>query len=137
MLEDENIDVVYICTPNSFHYEQIKLCLNHHKNVNCEKPMVKTEKELKELYDIARSNGLVLMEAHKTAFTPLNKLIKEKIKSNEFGKLLSIEADYSINFFDYPEDMNNHWVTNKDFGGCSYDIGVYPLVFSNFIADSK
>lgn len=137
MLNDENINVVYICTPNDFHYDQILMCLNHGKNVICEKPMVKTIKELEELYEIASRKKLVLMEAHKTVFTPLNKLIKQRIKANEFGKLLSIEADYSINFFDYPEDMNNHWVTSADFGGCSYDIGVYPLVFSNYIADSK
>lgn len=137
MLNDENVDVVYICTPNKFHFEQIKMCLNHNKNVICEKPMVKTIRELEELYKLSSEKSLVLMEAHKTVFTPLNKLIKKRIDSNEFGKLISVTCDYSFDFSIYPPQMKDHWVTDSSFGGCSYDIGVYPLAFSNYIAGSK
>ena len=72
MLRDPKVDLVYICTPNTFHYEQIKLCLTHGKHVVCEKPMVKNEVQIRELFAFAREKGCFLMEAEKTMFTPLS-----------------------------------------------------------------
>ena len=79
MLKDSEVDLVYICTPNAFHYEQIKLCLSYGKHVICEKPMVKNEMQVRELFAFARDKGCFLMEAEKTMFTPLNRKIKKMI----------------------------------------------------------
>ena len=92
MLKDPNVDLVYICTPNAFHYEQIKLCLSHKKHVICEKPMVKDEIQVRELFAMAREQGCFLMEAEKTMFTPLNKKIKAMIEDGAIGKLHTIRA---------------------------------------------
>ena len=72
LLEDAAVDAVYICTPNSLHYEQIQLCLSYGKHVVCEKPMVANSEQVKELFAQARKAGCFLMEAEKTMFTPLN-----------------------------------------------------------------
>ena len=135
MLNDPDVDLVYICTPNIFHYEQIKLCLFHGKHVICEKPMVKDEARVRELFALAREKGCFLMEAEKTMFTPLNRKIKGMIAEGEIGKLHTIRARYCSNGLDgLPED---HWVLGEEFGGCTYDIGVYPICVSHFYADSK
>ena len=135
MLNDSNVDLVYICTPNAFHYEQIKLCLAHGKHVICEKPMVKDEVQVRELFALAKKQGCFLMEAEKTMFTPLNKKVKEMIEEGVIGKLHTIRAQYCSDGLDgLPED---HWVLGEEFGGCTYDIGVYPICASHFYADAK
>ncbi len=135
LCRDENVDVIYICTPNQLHYAQIELCLCHHKNVVCEKPMVKNQKQVKELFQKAKDANCFLMEAHKTCFTPLNQLIKKRLNSNEFGKIISIQADYSFDVRGfYGLDS---WAMDAEFGGSSFDIGVYPTCFSHFMANAK
>ena len=135
MLKDPKVDLVYICTPNTFHYDQIKLCLSYGKHVICEKPMVKNEEQVRELFAMAREQGCFLMEAEKTMFTPLNKKIKEMIAEGEIGKLHTIRAQYcSEGLEGLPLD---HWVLGEDFGGCTYDIGVYPICAAHFYADSS
>ncbi len=135
MLKDPNVDLVYICTPNAFHYEQIKLCLSHGKHVICEKPMVKDETQVRELFALAREQGCFLMEAEKTMFTPLNKKIKEMIGEGVIGKLHAIRAQYCSEGLDGLS--LDHWVLGEEFGGCTYDIGVYPICAAHFYADAK
>ena len=135
MLKDPKVDLVYICTPNTFHYDQIKLCLSYGKHVICEKPMVKNEEQVRELFAMAREQGCFLMEAEKTMFTPLNKKIKEMINQGEIGKLHTIRAQYCSEGL---EGLSlDHWVLGEDFGGCTYDIGVYPICAAHFYADSS
>lgn len=135
MLRDENVDIVYICTPNMLHYEQILLCLSYGKHVVCEKPMVATSEEVRTLFAEARKRGCFLMEAEKAMFTPLNTKLKAMIEDGIIGKLQSIRAEYSDEALaDTPRD---HWVFNQTFGGCAYDIGVYPISFSHFFAGGK
>ena len=135
MLKDSQVDLVYICTPNTLHYEQIKLCLSCGKHVICEKPMVKNEAQVRELFAYAKERGLFLMEAEKTMFTPLNVTIKEMIVEGMIGMLHTIRAEYCSDGLDgLPLD---HWVLGKEFGGCTYDIGVYPICVAHFYADSN
>ena len=135
MLRDPKVDLVYICTPNTFHFQQIELCLSHGKHVICEKPMVKDETQVRYLFAKARECGCFLMEAEKTMFTPLNKKIKKMIEEGAIGKLHTIKAQYCS---DGLEGLSqDHWVLGEDMGGCTYDIGVYPICASHFYADSK
>ena len=135
MLKDSNVDLVYICTPNTLHYEQIKLCFAYGKHVICEKPMVKNEEQVRELFALARDKGCFLMEAEKTMFTPLNKKIKEMISEGVIGKLHTIRAQYCSDGLDGLS--LDHWVLGEEFGGCTYDIGVYPICVAHFYADSN
>lgn len=66
----DKVDAVYIASPHLTHYEYIKNALNRGKHVLCEKPMVLSEKEAKEVYDLAIKKKLVLLEAIKTAYAP-------------------------------------------------------------------
>ena len=131
-LNDKNVDVIYIATANPTHYELIKLCLKHKKHVICEKPMLSTCDQIQEVFDLASKNNCFLMEAHKTCFTPLQEQILKKV--HEIGKIKEIKAKY-CDCFD--EKQLSEWNTEKNMGGSFYDIGVYPLCFSNLYANSN
>ena len=128
---NENVDIIYIATANHTHYDLIKTCLKYKKHVICEKPMLSTCKEINEVFDLAKENNCFLMEAHKTCFTPLQEQILDRI--HEIGKIQYIKAWYCDSFD--PSNLSE-WNTEKNMGGSFYDIGVYPLCFSNLYANS-
>jgi len=64
------VDAVYIATPHTTHYEYAKAALMNGKHVLCEKPMALKESEARELFELAASKNLILMEAVKTAYCP-------------------------------------------------------------------
>ncbi|MGI6608718.1 MAG: Gfo/Idh/MocA family protein [Erysipelotrichaceae bacterium] len=134
--KDKNVNMVYLCTPNHLHYSQIMSCLSSGKHVLCEKPMVSSVKEINELFDYAKQKNLFLMEAEKTVFTAMHKELKKTIKEGIIGEVISVSAvyAYNISYFNFPE---NHWAFDEKYGGCLRDVGVYPICFSNSIANSK
>lgn len=136
MLKDENVDIVYLATPNKVHYEQIKKSLNMQKHVVCEKPMVNSLEALEELFSLAKEQKCFLMEAEKTVFTPLNQKIMEYIQYGSIGDVIAIEATYANTFYYHSENLS-HWVFQKEDGGAMFDIGVYPVCYANFIANSR
>lgn len=95
--EDDQVDVLYLCTPNYLHYEQIKDALENKKSVICEKPMVLESFQLDKLFELAKRNKVFLMEAHKTAFNPLLVKVKEMIQEGAIGDIYYIDAEYSHN----------------------------------------
>lgn len=135
MLQDKNVDVVYICTPNHLHLEQILLCFSYGKHVICEKPMVRSNEELARLEQASKKNRCFLMEAHKTCFIPVNVEIRKRLQSGQYGKILSIQADYSYDCKDQYE--KDSWAMNPLYGGSSYDVGVYPICFCHYMANSE
>lgn len=70
MASDPEIDAIYIGTPNSTHHDLAILCMNHGKHVLCEKPMAANAREVKEMIDVARVNGVMLMEAMISTLCP-------------------------------------------------------------------
>lgn len=135
LLNDDKVELIYICTPNHLHFEHIKMCVQHKKHVICEKPLVSNCNEIEALFTYANENKCFLMEAEKTLFTPLNIKIKEMIDEGVIGKLLSIKADYCYSILEEQLD-SKHWVFDAKYGGCSYDVGVYPISFANYYASS-
>lgn len=134
LLQDEQVDVVYVCTPNPLHYEHILLCLKYHKHVICEKPMVSSTKQVEECFAYAKKQGCFLMEAEKTLFTPLNQKIKKMVDEGAIGKLRYIEAGYGsdMNIKSQPKDS---WLFHEVSGGSFYDVGVYPICYANYFAN--
>ncbi|MBQ7888207.1 MAG: Gfo/Idh/MocA family oxidoreductase [Erysipelotrichaceae bacterium] len=124
MLKDKDVDAVYIATPPFVHKEQIMMCLKAGKHVLCEKPLMKTSKEARECFDLAKGKGLLLMEATKGVFTPTFLKIKELMEEGTIGKVSYLEASYC---YDGKFD-ENHWVMHQNLaGGGMYDVGIYPL----------
>ena len=91
----ENVDAVYIASPHNTHYEYIKDALEHGKHVLCEKPMVLKKDEAVELFELAEKNGLVLMEALKTAYAPGFIKLVSNAQSGAIGKICDVEACFT------------------------------------------
>jgi predicted dehydrogenase len=126
LAQDSNIDTVYIASPNILHYEQAKLFLNASKNVILEKPSCSTVEELDDLFKIAKSENVVLVEAFRHIQEANFKLLKSKI--SDLGPLYGA----SINFAQYSsryEKVLQGEVPNifnlEMGGGALVDLGVY------------
>jgi predicted dehydrogenase len=123
MYDDPAVDAVYIATPPFVHYRQILDCLNHGKHVLCEKPLCETADQARELFALARSKHLTLMEAQKGLFLPAWQDIRSWLDEQRIGRVLAAEASFCRrNTLD-----RSHWVFTMPCSGAMYDVGVYPL----------
>ncbi len=91
----ENVDAVYIASPHQTHYEYAKKALLAGKHVLCEKPMALCKVYAEELYDIARKNKCVLLEAIKTAYCPGFKQLLGVVRSGVIGQIIDVEACFT------------------------------------------
>lgn len=134
MCKDKNVDIIYICTPNQLHKEHILKCLSYHKHVLCEKPMLINQEDLEECFNYAKKQNCFLMEMHKTLFTPLNLKLKKMIQEGIIGNIQMIDASYCslVDIHTIPQ-----WCLDKTYGGCLNDIGVYPISYCNYFAQSN
>ncbi|MBU2870699.1 Gfo/Idh/MocA family oxidoreductase [Colwellia sp. E2M01] len=124
LVNDENIDAIYIATPHTMHKENTRLCLEKNIAVLCEKPFAMTNAEVNSMIAIASAHDTLLMEAMWTYFLPHYNFVLTELKNNTYGKLLSVEADFG---FVRPFD-NDSRLFNKSLGGGSLlDIGIYPI----------
>ena len=124
LAKDTNVDAVYIATPHSFHKEHAILCLRNKKAVLCEKPFAMNLSEVTEMIEAAKENNVLLMEALWSFFLPHFTYVLDLVKSEKFGKLKSLEADFG---FHTPYNTDSR-LFKKDLGGGSLlDIGIYPI----------
>ena len=124
MVKDSNVDVVYIASPHSHHYEHTLLCLDHKKAVLCEKAFAINKKEAEEMIASAKENNTFLMEAFWTLFQPHYIKALEIIRSEELGKLKAVRSDFAFNA---DKDPNNRMYNIALGAGSLLDIGIYPV----------
>jgi predicted dehydrogenase len=124
MVADPAVDVIYVATPHSHHYEHVLLCLHHGKAVLNEKAFAITLKEAKEMVETARDKGVFLMEAFWTRFQPSFVKTLETIRSGELGALKLVRSDFAFNA---PKDPKNRLYNLELGGGSLLDIGIYPV----------
>lgn len=111
LLEDKDVDIVYISAVNSAHYKWAKAALLAGKHVICEKPCTTTEKQTRELFALAKEKSLFLMEAQKMLFLPAVLAAKEAISSGKLGKIHMTEFNHSF-YGSY-----NNWMYDEAAGG--------------------
>src|SRR5690554_6492327 len=134
LYQDDNVDLVYIATPHAFHYQQMKECIKHKKNILCEKAFTLNLKEAEEILDLAKEHQVFVSEAMLTAYLPSRKLIQDILDSKIIGELLEYKGVFANKL------MHVERVVTKSLGGGSLlDIGIYPLYFaiSTFGKDFK
>ena len=117
------VDAVYIATPHLSHYEYIKQSLERGKHVLCETPMVLNSDEAKEMYKLAESKWLILMEANKTAHCPAFNHLMVMIKSGVIGEVVDIEASLSQLL-----DKNGREFDPRQAGGALFEQGSLTLL---------
>lgn len=121
-----DIDAVYIASPNSLHYSQSKMMLEHGKNVLCEKPITITPDEFSELFSLAQSKNLIYTEAIMMMHSPLKKLVKEA--TEKIGKITTAHFDFSQLSSKYAalKRGENPNIFNPEMKtGCLRDLGIY------------
>ena len=127
MAVDEDIDIVYIGTPNDSHITLTKLYLNAGKHVLCEKPMGVNLKQVEEMAALAKEKGLFLMEAMWTRFFPVIQKVQSWLVEEKIGTPRFLSAFFGI-------ESGENWRKSYSLsGGSLLDVGIYPLAFTMLV----
>ena len=130
MLADPEVELVYIATPNSLHFEQAKAALLAGKHVLCEKPIVPTVAQLDELLSLAKERRLLLQEAITTVNHPNYGLAK--LFAKEIGDIKMVSCTFCQYSSRYDAFMNGQTPPVFDpayCGGALMDLNVYNIYF--------
>ena len=130
LLEDPEVEAVYISLPNSLHVEWSIRALEAGKHVLCEKPFDRRAAEVERAFDVAEREGLVLMEAFMYRHNPQTARLKELLESGAIGRLRLIRATFS---FPLSGAANIRLDPDLDGGGLM-DVGCYCVSGSRLLA---
>jgi dihydrodiol dehydrogenase / D-xylose 1-dehydrogenase (NADP) len=131
LVKDPDIDIIYVATPHSHHFQNVMLCLEAGKNVLCEKAFTANAKQARILADVATKRGLFLMEALWTRYFPLTDYVREIIASEKIGQVTRVISNASARCnpeTSWPDGKSR--MVNPDLaGGALLDLGVYSLTW--------
>ncbi|MBO3100848.1 Gfo/Idh/MocA family protein [Cellulomonas fengjieae] len=128
LVEDPQVDAVYIATPHSEHKEQALLAIRAGKHVLVEKAFTRNAGEAEEVFAAARAAGVFVMEAMWTRFLPHVYALHQVIDAGEIGEIINITADHGQAFtFDPKSRLFDPALA----GGALLDLGVYPVSFAH------
>ena len=134
MLKDDKIDVVYISTPHSNHYEYIMESLKNNKHVFCEKAITVNGTQLRDIVSLAKEKNLIVAEAMTIYHMPLYKKLRKIVDDGKLGKIKMIQ----VNFGSLKEyDVTNRFFSPDLAGGALLDIGTYALSFTRYFLSSQ
>lgn len=130
LVNDPDVDVVYIGTPHTFHYENMLLALNAGKHVLCEKAFTINTKEAQECINLAREKNLFLMEAMWMYFIPSIVKLRELLAEGIIGDVLMVQAHFNMLLDLDPQSR----IMNPELGGgAMLDVGIYPISFARMV----
>ncbi|OLC00545.1 MAG: hypothetical protein AUI15_07220, partial [Actinobacteria bacterium 13_2_20CM_2_66_6] len=123
LLEDPEIEAVYVSLPNSMHCEWATKALEAGKHVLCEKPLSRHASEVEAAFDTAHRTGRLLSEAFMYRHNPQTKRAKQLVDEGAIGELRLIRSAFSYSLYD---EHNIRLSTALD-GGALMDIGCYAV----------
>ncbi len=130
LLDDPKVDFVYIALPHRYHFEWILQAIHAKKAILCEKPLVLSADELKELHAVWSREPVFFMEAMKSRFTPAYEQARQHILAGEIGELKKIET--SLRRHMPQEGTTYHYLPIQ--GGCLLDMGIYNVgIIEDFV----
>ncbi|KAG4428142.1 D-xylose 1-dehydrogenase (NADP(+)) [Cadophora sp. M221] len=130
---DPSIDIIYIATPHSHHFQNTMLALHAGKHVLCEKAFTVNAEQARKLVSTAKEKGLFLMEAVWTRYFPLSIKIREMVSAGIIGPVHRVSADLSVacakedGGLTFPDE--NRMVNVDLAGGALLDLGIYSLTW--------
>jgi predicted dehydrogenase len=131
LLDDPEVDVVYVGVPHPFHAEWAAKALEAGKAVLCEKPLTVNAREARRLVAVARRTGRFLMEAMTARFVPCMVRAREIAVAGMLGDIRFLVADMGGR---PPNDAGDRWSSPELGGGSLLDLGVYPVSLAwNFL----
>ena len=122
---DPEVDIVYIATPHSRHFEDMKRMIDAGKHILCEKSFTTDARQAEEIIAYARERGVFVMEAFWTKLIPLYRQIEQIVRSGEVGELRAVTAQYG-----YTTGRMARKFDAQLAGGTLLDIGVYAIGFA-------
>lgn len=131
LLDDPDIDLVYIATPHSHHFDVTMEAIRKGKACLVEKAFMANAKETKAVLDLAKEKGVFVAEAILTRFQPAREIINRLISYGRIGKVRQISATLS-----YSIEYKERVVKPELCGGALLDIGLYPLNFVRMVCDA-
>jgi len=127
---DPDVEVVYIATPHSAHFEAAKLCLENNKSVLCEKTFTTNAAQARELIELAKEKKMFIMEAFWTKFLPAYDQVRQLIAEGAIGEITHFRAQYGF------APTGARYIRKFDprlAGGALLDIGVYAIGVATMI----
>ncbi len=129
LLDDPDIDAIYIPLPNNDHVSWTLKCLEADKHVLCEKPIAMKADEIDQLIKMRDKTGLLAAEAFMVTHHPQWQRVRAWISEDKIGKLKHVEGSFTY----FNDDMGNIRNHAEYGGGALPDIGVYPSVTTRFV----
>ncbi|KAK2032233.1 oxidoreductase family protein [Colletotrichum zoysiae] len=134
LVRDPSVDIVYVATPHSHHFQNAMLALDAGKHVLCEKALTVTAEQTRVLVETARAKQLFFMEAVWTRYFPLSIKVRELISTGAIGTVYRTMADLSFNSCTEGSDKlsfpDSHRMVNPELaGGALLDLGIYSLTW--------
>lgn len=128
LVKDEAVDLIYVATPHSEHFDNAMLCVRHHKPVLVEKSFTANVKQARELLSFAEKEKVLVTEAIWVRYMPFLYKIKEVMDSGIIGepKLLTANLGYNI-------IRKQRLIQPELAGGALLDVGIYALSFAYMI----
>ena len=134
LVNDPDLDVIYVATTHNYHYEHTALCLAGNKAVLCEKPICVNAQEAQKLVELSRKKNIFLMEAMWTRFFPTVIRLKKDKKSGIIGTPQLIQADFGIT---KPAEADSRFYEKKLAAGALLDLGIYTINIANIVFGSQ
>jgi len=125
LVRDPEVELVYVATPHSHHYEHMELAISHGKHVICEKAFTLNAEQARKIRAHAAQKGVFLAEAIWTRYMPSRKLIDDILASGIIGRPDVLTANLS-----YPNSHRPRLTDPALAGGALLDVGVYGLNFA-------
>lgn len=125
LLSDPQVGLVYVATPHSEHFANVKACLEHGKHVLVEKAFTMNAAEAKELIALSEEKHLLLAEAIWTRYMPSRQILNDLLDAGVIGRVHSLTANLG-----YPVTHKARLTDPALGGGALLDVGVYPLNFA-------
>ncbi|MEI9907464.1 MAG: Gfo/Idh/MocA family oxidoreductase [Actinomycetota bacterium] len=130
LVNDPNVDAIYIATLNPYHSPNALLAISAGKPVLCEKPFALNAREASEMIEAARKSNLALVEAMWTRFLPHIHQLRKILSSGVLGEIICVEADHGQAL----EERNiPRLALLENGGGGLIDLGVYPISFAHLV----
>ena len=134
LLNDDNVDAVYIPLPNHLHLEWTKKAILAGKHVLCEKPIALKANDIDELIKLRDQTGLLVAEAYMIIHHPQWTYAKQLLQSGAIGNLVQVDGVFSYN---NSADINNIRNNSLSGGGGLLDIGVYTFGSTRFMTNEE
>ncbi|MHB1173220.1 MAG: Gfo/Idh/MocA family protein [Lacisediminihabitans sp.] len=138
LLEDDDIDVIHVVTPNSTHVEFALAAIEAGKHVLCEKPLATSTLDARRLAEAASVAGVIATVPFVYRFHPMVREARARVASGETGRLLSIQGSYLQDWMVAESDDN--WRVDEKLGGPSRafaDIRSHLCDLTEFVTDDR